>query len=200
MPSLYEKTGLSGLKWEEMNNEQQLIIEKLVDRKNDDWFGKKQSHAELWETAGGAEKAPPFDMRLLVPTLLTCELNGFNGRLFEGVPSSYDLYHDLYDVKWPVGCELRVEEYDDVIIVDFDTPWCAPSQNVFEKFSELFQCSVTHRYSEAGMGFCGFAVYKNGFLQENQFDDIQYGEPNEDDISDVVGPDYILGQVAHYGG
>ncbi len=61
-------------------------------------------------------------MRLLLPTRLDVEINGFNGGLLDGVPGSYEFYIARYGVKWPEGCQLEVgDSSPDFLEVDFDT-------------------------------------------------------------------------------
>lgn len=204
--NLYAKTGLPDLAWDQLSEDQQACVAELLDRKHHDWlgfdWGKTRSHEDMWkslnETSGTAS---PFDMRYLIPTQLAPEINGFNGKLLKDIISTYDLYLHLYDVKWPVGHSIGIEEASEsLVIVDFDTPWGPPAQEVFRRLSALYQCRIVHYFCEQGMGFCGFAEYENAAFVNGSSDELQYGEEDEEGHSDIVGPDYIFGNVAHYGG
>jgi hypothetical protein len=204
--TLYAKTGLSDLAWNQLSEVQQACVAELFKRKNDDWFGfvlgKPPSDEGMWQSLNEIpDKAIPFDMRYLIATQLAAEINGFNGKLFAGIIATYDLYIQLYDVKWPVGESINVQERGEgLVIVDFDTPWGPPAQEVFQRLSGLYQCRILHYFSERGMGYCGFAEYVNACFVNGASDNLQYGQEDDDGACDIVAPEYIVGNVAHYGG
>lgn len=204
--NLYAKTGLPDLAWDQLSEVQQASVAELLDRKHHDWigfdWGKPRTHEDMWQSlTETSDTASPFDMRYLIPTQLAPEINGFNGKLLKDIIPTYDLYLHLYDVKWPVGHRINIEEVSEsLVIVDFDTPWGPPTQEVFRRLSALYPCRIVHYFCEQGMGFCGFAEYVNAALVNGSGDELQYSEEDEEGCSDIVGPDYILGNVAHYGG
>ncbi len=70
-------------------------------------------------------------------------MNGFNGGVLNGVPSAYHWYTEQYGVKWPVGYEVNISRQEkNFIQVDFDTPWCQPS-NVVAELSRRFGCTLS---------------------------------------------------------
>jgi len=204
--SLYEKTGVANLSWDSFSNEQHETISALFERKRHDWFdftwGQQPVDHQTWkELSRFPDKDHSFDMRYLIPSRLASEINGFNGGLLEGVVRTYDLYKDTYGVKWPIANNFNISaKNDSFIIVDFDTPWSPPAQEVFQRLSRIHGCRVHHYYSEEGMGFCGYAEYDKGLLMDESGDDLVYGDQDEDGYCGVIGPDYIVGNVAHYGG
>lgn len=203
--SVYEKTGLPAIDWRMLNAEQQAAIGALLDQKHFDWLEFRMepvTHEALWkELSVTPDQCRPFDMRYLIPSRLACEINGFNGKLLDGVTNSYDLYCHLYGVKWPVGYSISVEEANEnLLIVDFDTPWAPPDVEVFKRLSDLYQCRIDHYYSELGACYCGHSEYQKGKIVDALAGDLVFGEPDEDGFNAVTGPEYILGNVRDYGG
>ena len=66
--------------------------------------------------------------------------------------------------------------------------------------SERYQCEVTHYYAESGCGYCGCTIFDNGEEVEQQADDLIFSEENDEGYTDIIGPDYILKNIGHYGG
>ena len=63
-----------------------------------------------------------MDFREVLPCRLDIEVNGFNGGLLTGIPSSYGHYVNLYGCKWPVGYDANIcFEGENTLTVDFDT-------------------------------------------------------------------------------
>lgn len=171
-----------------------------------------------------------FDMRLVIAPKLIPEIVGYNGHLMGdtiGQLSSYQSYNTLYGIKWPYGAFLHLEELtpnvitnqsvdstdnsllepsnmdsaiQESILVDFDTPWCQPNKSVLEALSKQYQCTIEHYYCEAGCGFGGYDSYHCGDRVNSVQDDLTYSEPDEDGITEVIGPSYIVNNMINFGG
>lgn len=206
---LYQSSGLDMVTWDELTDSMKAVITPILQAKYHDWsgdyFGTQRDYAGFWMAAGGTDErqaASPFDMRLLLPTRLAVELNGFNGRFLEGVLSGYDFYTwHRYAIKWPVGTQLMLStDESNFLAVDFDTPWCTPHDNVFTELSGQYQCNVKHYFSEAGVNFCGYRAYSAGEQIDSEDDSLEYDEEDEHGWSNVCSPEWILNNVAHFGG
>ena len=206
---LYARTGLSTLSWESLSVEQQQAVQTLWNKKYFDWskgeLCARKAPAQWWQELDEPSPGIQFDMRLIVPTKLAVEINGFNGELLPGIHSAYDFYIDTYGVKWPVAYDFKLldeSEHTDraSLTVEFDTPWSPPDNAVLLALSERYQCSVTHYFSEQGMGFCGMSEYESGELLCSTSDNLEHGEEDEEGFSEVIGPGYIIDHVPHYGG
>jgi hypothetical protein len=57
------------------------------------------SLGELFDMPEAEPKGEMCDFRLIFPTRLACEPNGFNGRLLERVQSTCDLHCANYGIK-----------------------------------------------------------------------------------------------------
>ncbi|PWK94386.1 hypothetical protein C7431_111123 [Pantoea allii] len=120
-------------------------------------------------------------MRLLLPTRLDVEINGFNGGLLADVPGGYEFYIGRYGVKWPSGYALEVANCGpDFLEVDFDTPWSPPDDCVFAALSEQFGVATEHWYAESGCNLCVYDTYSNGELTESLSSSLEWGEEDED--------------------
>ncbi|EMD5224549.1 hypothetical protein VQ422_004509, partial [Salmonella enterica] len=117
---------------------------------------------------------------------------------------AYDWYLARYGTKWPMGYELNVSSCgDDFIQIDFDTPWSPPDAAVMEELSRRYNCVIEHWYAEQGCDFCGYARYVNGETDVYITDELEWGEADPDDedsCPDVTGPEWIINNVAHFGG
>ena len=220
----YDKSGLAGFSLESLNDQQREMIHTLFKQQGYDWFGafgcSPENIGEYWQALDNKPSQHlKFDMRLVIAPRLIPEIIGFNGRFFEplepgtGILTSYTTNTDVYGVKWPVGSDLKLEHIKqaahsgtcstdimETVIVDFDTPWAQPNDQVFEALSTQYQCAIDHYFCEAGAGFCGYANYADGELVESEIDSLEYGDEDEDGCCDVTGPSYILDQISHYGG
>lgn len=181
----------------------------LYDRKHYDWSGLWHKAAcgawwnQLCDTAL-PEKTLPLDMLLVLPGRLDVEINGFNGMLMDGIPSAYDWYLDVFDTKWPQGHGLEISARGaDFIQADFDTPWSQPGERVLAALSRQFGCDIEHWYAEQGCDFCGYARYAGGEQTAAFCDSLEWGLADEDDedaCSEVTGPEWLVNNVAHFGG
>lgn len=202
---LWLGSGLAARHWESLSGEEQAEVERLFRNKRHDWGTTGDTKVELWwnnrcRNTPQAE-GQVMDMLLLLPTRLDVEVNGFNGKLLDGVPSGYDWYSTRYGIKWPCGFEVGITEVSgNCLQVDFDTPWCPPSGAVLAALSAQYGCTVKHWYAECGCDFCGFSEYSGGELTEWLEDALEWGDEDEDGGCDVCGPDWLVGNVAHFGG
>lgn len=204
---LYEASGLTGLSWEAFSVAGRERISPVISLKYADWggsyFSERMGDPAFWDSlAAPVKRSCTFDMRLVIPTKLAAEINGFNGKLLKGIPDTYSFYTwEQYGVKWPSGQSLNIcNEDKSCLTVDFDTPWGPPAERLISALSAQFQCSITHYFSEAGCDFCGCRIYEYGELMATDDSCLEYDSENEEGWSGVCGPDWIIDNVAHYGG
>ena len=203
---LWLATGLRSRTWDALDDEVRAVMDARWQRKSFDWSGVSGSNlSEFWsrtcDSDVTAEDSAEFDMRLLLPTRLDVEINGFNGGLLDGVPGGYEFYIAQYGVKWPVGYALEVGDCGPGFLeVDFDTPWSPPDCRVFAALSTRFGVQAEHWYAESGCSFCGFAVYSDGELTDSRCSELERGVEDEDGITCVTGPDWIVNNIGHFGG
>lgn len=90
-----------------LSEPEQVVIRQLYQQKSCDWGDSFRPAPvdEWWDSlcdAGSAvPAAEPMDFRDVLPTRLDIEVNGFNGGLLTGVPSSYDHYLTRYPPSFP---------------------------------------------------------------------------------------------------
>lgn len=203
---LWLATGIRSRTWDVLDDEAQAVMNSLWKRKIFDWSGVRGSRvSEFWirtsDSDAIADGSAEFDMHLLLPTRLDVEINGFNGGLLDGIPGGYEFYIAQYGVKWPGGYALEVGDCGpDFLQVDFDTPWSPPDGRVFEALSRRFSVTVGHWYAESGCSFCGFALYSDGELTDSLSSQLEWDEEDEDGITCVIGPDWIVNNIGHFGG
>lgn len=203
---LWLATGIRSRTWDVLDDEAQAVMNSLWKRKIFDWSGVRGSRvSEFWihtsDSNAIADGSAEFDMHLLLPTRLDVEINGFNGGLLDGIPGGYEFYIAQYGVKWPGGYALEVGDCGpDFLEVDFDTPWSPPDGRVFEALSKRFSVTVEHWYAESGCSFCGFALYSDGELTDSLSSQLEWDEEDEDGITCVIGPDWIVNNIGHFGG
>ncbi|MEN4806582.1 DUF1281 domain-containing protein [Pantoea agglomerans] len=189
---LWLATGLRSRTREALDEQAKAEMDGLWTRKHYDWSGMSRgSLSEFWIRTGDisavADGAADFDMRLLLPTRLDVEINGFNGGLLDGIPGSYEFYIAQYGVKWPVGYALEVGDCGpDFLEVDFDTPWSPPHGRVFEALSRRFSVTVAHWYAKSGCSFCGFDLYSDGELTGSLSSQLEWDEEDEGGITCVT--------------
>lgn len=90
---LWLATGLRSRTWDALDDEVRAVMDTRWQRKSFDWSGVSgNSLSEFWsrtcDSNIAAEDSAEFDMRLLLPTRLDVEINGFNGGLLDGAPAS----------------------------------------------------------------------------------------------------------------
>lgn len=198
----YQATGLAGLKWDDLTADEQAQVDVVMRCKNSDWSALRlrTDRAELFDHLEKEPEGEMCDFRLIFPTRLACELNGFNGRLLERVQSACDLYCANYGIKWPSASQAEISSGHGWLEIDMDTPWSPPDESVMEALSDKWGCTIDHYFSEAGCDYCGYRRYEEGHLVESVDDSLEYDEEDEHGWSDVIGPDWLLGNVPHYGG
>lgn len=201
--ALYTQAQLTSLAWSSLSKAEQGVIADLFKHKGCDWvnsYFSPQSAGVLWHSLGQDGEGKPFDMLLIEPTRIACEINGFNGKLLSGVESAYDFYLRNHGVKWPTGASMSVDSGTNWMTADFDTPWSPPEGDLFRQLSARHDCLITHYYSESGSDFCGYAVYDRGEMKECACDSLEYGQYDENGECEVIAPDYIMDNIAHFGG
>lgn len=116
-------------RWATLSEPEQVVILQLYKQKSFDWGNSfRPAPVEEWwnslcDAGDDLFAAEPVDLRDVLPTRLNIEVNGFNGGLLTGVPSSYDHYLTRYGCKWPVGYEANIcFAGENTLTVDFDTP------------------------------------------------------------------------------
>lgn len=101
-------------RWATLSEPEQVVIRQLYQQKSFDWGNSfRPAPVEEWwnslcDAGDDLFAAEPVDLRDVLPTRLDIEVNGFNGGLLTGVPSSYDHYLTRYGCKWPVGYESNI--------------------------------------------------------------------------------------------
>lgn len=203
-------SGIRDARWQMLDEYATSVIERLYRQKSCDWSSifRPQDPESWWNTlcdgtdagTGGA----PMDFRLVLPTRPDIEVNGFNGGLLEGIPSSYSHYLSRYGCKWPVGYDVNIcHDGDSTLTVDFDTPWSPVNTDVVAALSTLYGAEVEHWYAEQGCDFCGYGRYTNGEITGQLSDSLEWGEPDpedEDCCPEVTGPAWLIDNIAHFGG
>ena len=199
----YRATGLAGLKWDNLTAVEQARVDAVMRSKSHDWshlWSRKVSRGELFDMLETEPEGELYDLLLIIPTRLACELNGFNGRLLEKVQSAYDFYSANYGIKWPSASQAEITSGHGWLEIDIDTPWSPPDESVMEALSDKWGCTIDHYFSEAGCDYCGYRRYEEGRLVDCVDDSLEYDDEDEHGWGDVIGPDWLLGNVAHYGG
>ncbi|EDQ6556989.1 hypothetical protein S675_005287 [Salmonella enterica subsp. enterica] len=196
-------------RWDSLSDGVQAEITRLYSARRHDWSGlwSRKDVSAWWEQLCEnplSDRTYPFDLLQVLPSRLDVEINGFNGKLMTGIPTAYDWYLARYGTKWPMGYELNVSSCgDDFIQIDFDTPWSPPNAAVMEELSRRYNCVIEHWYAEQGGDFCGYARYDRGEQEDEFSGSLEWGEADPDDedsFPDVTGPEWIINNVAHYGG
>lgn len=207
---LWLDSGVSQIRWAEIPAAAKARITDMVEKQRYDWLGdiftpnSRMTSEAWWNTRcenNDAQHGFQFDMLTLIPTQLDVEINGFNGRLLNGVSRGYDFYVNTYGIKWPTGYDLIIDDSaENFLVIDFDTPWCAPEPEVLKVLSRQYDCNLTHWYSEAGEGFCGYSRVEQGTVIEQDWDYLTWSDTEDDESGEVISPDWIIGNVRHYGG
>ncbi|WP_065426250.1 MULTISPECIES: DUF1281 domain-containing protein [Serratia] len=199
----YQATGLAGLKWDDLTADEQTRVDAVMRIQSHDWshlWLQTVNRGEVFDMLEAEPEGEMCDFRLIFPTRLACELNGFNGRLLERVQSACDLYCANYGIKWPSASQAEITGGYGWLEIDMDTPWSPPDESVMEALSDRWGCTIDHYFSEAGSDYCGYRRYEEGRLVECADDSLEYDEDDEHGWRDVIGPDWLLGNVPHYGG
>lgn len=82
-----------------------VVIRQVYQQKSFDWGNSfrpapvDEGWNSLCDAGSAVPAAEPMDFRDVLPTRLDIEVNGFNGGLLTGVPSSYDHYLTRYGCK-----------------------------------------------------------------------------------------------------
>jgi len=200
----YQDCGLAALTWDALTADEQAAISGVMQQKRHGWGGawlSPVSDAAMFDGMATEPEGEPFDLRMILPTRLACEINGFNGKLLTGVLSTYHFYTDYYGTKWPSDCNPAVVRESGGLRIDVDTAWSPPSEAVLAALSIRWGATVEHYYSEAGCDYCGYRRYESGGLTESIEDSLEYDdEEDEYGYCEVSGPSWLVGNVPHYGG
>ncbi len=161
-------SGLALRTWETLSASEQGHIRCLYALMSYDWDGQwRAGGVDTWWNAlcqhTTATAGIQLDMKLLIPGDIDVAINGYNGKLLDGVCSGFNENVCLYGTKWPFGHDLTViAAGDDFLKVDFDTPWSQPLPDVLEALSQRCGVTVEHWYAESGSDVCGRALYYGG--------------------------------------
>jgi len=208
LQALWLACSISSWPWEMLSDEQHAVITALWVQKAGDWraaFGS-DSLAEVWNRLCREDyepaEAPPFDMLQLIPPRLDVEINGYNGRLLEGVLDGFSETTERCGTKWPHAHGLELENVTSTVFdADFDTPWLPPGEAVLEALSHRYGVTIEHWYAESGCNYCGYAAYSSGVQTEACCASLEWSEEEDEyGYRDVTGPDWIIDNVASYGG
>lgn len=197
-------------RWDTLSEPEQSVIRQMYQQKSFDWGDSfRPAPVDEWwdslcDVGSAVPAADPMDFRDVLPTRLDIEVNGFNGGLLTGVPSSYDHYLTRYGCKWPVGYEANIcFAGENTLTVDFDTPWSPVGEDVVAELSQRYGGELEHWFAEQGCNYCGYARYVCGETDVYITDELEWGEADPDDedsFPDVTGPEWITNNVAHFGG
>lgn len=199
----YRACGLEELKWESLTLTEKTRVEGMIRAKSHDWGGYYMRGGSPEDIFNGLCEEPEgdtLDLRMLLPTRLAAEINGFNGKLLEGVSSTFHFYSFQYGTKWPAANRYEIWAGEGILQIDTDTAWAPPEESVMEALSARWNCTVKHWYSEAGCDFCGYREYEAGAMVELIDDSLWYAEEDEDGYSDVIGPEWLVNNITHFGG
>lgn len=203
--ALWVESGQRDRRWHDLTGAQQESIAAVFAGQRHDWCGSfSTTTVQAWWDAvcDGLPglRAQPLDLLMVLPPRLDVEINGFNGRLLDGVPSGYDWYTHHYGTKWPRGYDLNVcNGGPDWLAVDFDTAWSPPADAVMAALSARYGVTVEHWYAEQGCDFCGYARYASGEQTGSISGALEWSE-EEDGFWYVTGPAWIVDNVANFGG
>jgi hypothetical protein len=207
---LWLESGIEYRLWETLNETQQSIIRDLYKRKQGDWYNSfaKADAGTWWDKLclgeGKEGEAQPLDLLMVIPVRLDIEINGFNGGLLADIPSSHSEYMQLFGLKWPVGYALDVSFHSETCIqIDFDTPWGPPDDGVLAEMSQQFSCTLEHWYAEQGCDFCGYGHFDAGEKTDELSDSLEWEDidcDEEERYAEVTGPEWIINNVANFGG
>lgn len=96
----------------------------------------------------------------------------------------YEWCLENWGTKWSEN-DFEIERTVDYHFLSFDTAWSPPNQG-YEKISSFFDdLTFCHIWSEGGMGFAGYAVYRNGDTISTTDVDIPEVNWDEDDSGDA---------------
>ncbi|WP_305840138.1 DUF1281 domain-containing protein [Photobacterium leiognathi] len=204
--SLFEQAKIKNIAWGAIQRSRRDVMKAVFRKKQFDWsenYKHRVSVDEFWMRCDVLVQTPcyahGFDMALIIPSLLAVEVNGFNGGLLHGVERGFNDATCRYGTKWTRVDAVVEDRTKEAIVIDFDTAW-SPSLEVTQCLSERYQCDVTHYYAESGCGYGGCYTFECGECVEQQTDDLIFSEENEEGYVDVVGPDYIVDNLGHFGG
>lgn len=206
--ALWLASGLQRRTWAFLTDEQQTVIYALWEKKKHDWYPMigGQVFSDKWNGLCLEEAPPhkslPFDMLQLIPPRLDAEINGYNGRLLEGVPDGFTDTVDRCGTKWPHAHDLNLSYFAETTFdADFDTPWSPPAPEVLCALTARYGVTSEHWYAEAGCDYCGWATYSGGVQLNERCESLEWNEEaDEDGYRDVTGPEWIIDNVASYGG
>lgn len=206
--ALWLASGLQRMTWASLTGEQQAAISALWERKKGDWHWtiSGQAVTDKWDGLCLEEalqlRTMPFDMLQLIPPRMDAEINGYNGRLLEGVPDGFTDTVDRCGTKWPLAHDLNLSYYAETTFnADFETPWSPPSLEVLCALTARYGVTAEHWYAEAGWDYCGWATYAGGVQLDERCETLEWSEESDKDgYRDVTGPEWIIDNVASYGG
>lgn len=118
------------------------------------WTIRGQAVTDKWDGIC-LERALPlrtlsFDMLQLVPPRLDAEINGYNGRLLEGVPDGFTDTVDRCGTELPHAHDLNLSYSGDTVFnADFETPWSPPSPDVLCALAARYGVTAEHWYAAA---------------------------------------------------
>jgi hypothetical protein len=201
--------------WEEIPEHSRDIIAGVLLSQGEGWFGRERvtpfNPEEIWDWLGKDYKQEPsgdFDWRAIYPTRLASEIYGVNGALsFAKVLNRNEFFEKRYGTS-PLTPVERIEFYDPFNLeIDFDSKNSPLKPAVLSTFSRLFNCEVDHYFAEQNQKLCGHRFFEKGKISSSRKDKLVMDEVQEGSAADIMGfdpepvsPEYIIGNVAHYGG
>lgn len=208
--ALYQQSGIHNIAWSSIARQQRRVGAELY---NEVWFdwGRHRSCEGFWTSVPSCltekvdEKTDPDDVSFYfccaTPQSLAVEINGFNGRLFDGCSSGYTDSSDRFGTKWGVGYSTSVTADElECFAIAFDTAWTPPLPVIEALAIRYPELNVEIVYAEQGMCFCGRQLYSQGEEYDSVECQLEYSdEEDEDGFNPIVGPEFIM-DLPHFGG
>lgn len=208
--ALYQQSGIHNIVWSSIARQQRRVGEELYNKVWLDW-GLHHSCEGFWTSVPSCltvktdEKIDQDDVSFwfccAIPQSLAVEINGFNGRLFDGCSSGFTDSTNRLGTKWGSGRSTSVATDElECFAIAFDTA-CTPPLPVIEALAIRYpELDVEMVYAMQGKGFCGRQIYSQGEESDSEECQLEYSnEEDEDGFNPIVGPEYIM-DLPHFGG
>lgn len=165
---IYLQSGIDALKWENISYSARQQMTHLMALHYADWFGIAGDNSSFdpqdrWEYLSILpESTCPCDMLIVMASRLMTELNGTGG-LFRGVPTTAELYTQLFGTEFPAGHQVRwSRESLNTLVLTFTSPWYPPSGEVMGELSGLFDAEIRHSWKSPDVKLSGFNCFDRG--------------------------------------
>lgn len=202
---LYRKSGVANILFTGIDRNRRRLLKKVMKAVHFDHRGflGRMNVERFWISMGVVTRAVdserPFSFTQFAPEKLLVAVNGFNGRLFDGISDGYHGNCDRFGTKWD-ACDAVIEQMDDRVTIDFDTAWSPPEPVVTKMAMGQPELMIEYFFAEQGMNYCGYRAYEHGQCFDSSDDSLEMSFVDEDGCCDVIGPDYVVNNLSNYGG